>query len=57
MTTNNAILQLDIGYVLPSFLMKILFWNSCGLGMSAKGVSIRNTVILFYIMTLRCVSC
>ena len=45
MTTNNAILQLDTGYVLPSFLMKILFWNSCGLGMSAKGVSIRNTVL------------
>jgi hypothetical protein len=24
--------------------MKILFWNSCGLGMSAKRASIRNTV-------------
>ncbi|KAJ6859245.1 hypothetical protein NC652_041512 [Populus alba x Populus x berolinensis] len=45
MTTNNAILQLDSGYVLPSFLMKILLWNSCGLGMSAKGVSIRNIVL------------
>lgn len=24
--------------------MKILFWNSCGLGMSAKRASVRNTI-------------
>ena len=43
--------------------MKILFWNSCGLGMSAKRVSVRNIIrkndieVCFLLETKRAMCC